>query len=147
MPTPGLRSAASRDLTALAALERDSFDPPWTLKTLETIVRRQDAWVAERDGSIVASALFQTVIDESELLRLAVVPQQRREGLGRALLQHSLAELREKGVERCVLEVRADNRPALGLYHTLGFRTVGRRARYYADGTDALLLSCRLGSP
>lgn len=148
MPTPGLglRPASPLDLPTLVAIERDSFDLPWSRETLEPIVDRQDAWVAERGREVVATALFQTVLDESELLRLAVVQHGRRAGIGRALLRHGLAELRRRGVEHCFLEVRADNQAALGLYRALGFRTTGRRARYYSDGTDALLFSRRLGS-
>ena len=49
--------------------------------------------------------------------------------------------MRHRGVEEVQLEVRAVNGPAIRLYARSGFQQVGKRAGYYADGTDALLYS------
>jgi ribosomal-protein-alanine N-acetyltransferase len=76
------------------------------------------------------------------ILNLAVHPQQRRRGLARRLLAAGMAQAREMGARVAWLEVRPSNAPALALYHSFGFKEVGRRLRYYDDTQeDALLLA------
>lgn len=76
---------------------------------------------------------------EAELLRIAVDPAHRGEGLGRQLLEACLADLAAQGMTRCFLEVRAANRAAIALYQACGWVPCGRRVAYYPDGEDALL--------
>jgi ribosomal-protein-alanine N-acetyltransferase len=78
-------------------------------------------------------------IGEAELLRLAVDPQARREGLGGSLLAHSEKCLRRMGVDTLFLEVRVSNRPAVNLYRGQGWTFQGIRKAYYRDGEDAAL--------
>ncbi|MGC2639738.1 MAG: N-acetyltransferase [Acidobacteriaceae bacterium] len=82
-----------------------------------------------------------------ELDSVAVHPHARRRGLGTALLEAVLAWARENTARRLVLELRAGNAGALGLYHRFGLRQEGRRPRYYADPEeDALLLGMAITS-
>ena len=82
--------------------------------------------------------------DEAELLTLAVAPQWRRAGLGRALLKSAMATLGESGAKQLFLEVEDSNEVALRLYRSLGATAVGRRARYYEQGADAAIFSLAL---
>jgi len=82
--------------------------------------------------------------DEAEILTLAVLPEARRKGLGRALLDGLLTEAALRGALEVFLEVAADNAPAKALYAHAGAAEVGRRPRYYADGTDALVFRITL---
>ena len=76
------------------------------------------------------------------ILNLAVHPQRRRQGLARGLLSQAMTHARSLGAQVAWLEVRPSNQPALDLYHSLGFKEVGRRPRYYDDTQeDALLLA------
>lgn len=76
------------------------------------------------------------------ILNLAVHPQHRRRGLARRLLETAMARARDLGAQVAWLEVRPSNHPALNLYHSLGFKKMGRRPRYYEDTQeDALLLA------
>ena len=74
---------------------------------------------------------------EAEILALAVLPEARRCGLGRALLDCVLART---GGSPVFLEVAADNAAAMALYLAAGFAECGRRRDYYAGGRDALVL-------
>ena len=76
---------------------------------------------------------------EAELLRIAVSPEARGQGLGRRLLEACQRELAEEGLVHLFLEVRPSNAAAIRLYETCGWRPCGRRLRYYADGEDAVL--------
>jgi len=76
----------------------------------------------------------------AELLRIGTEPADRRRGLGRQLLLTFVQACHVAGAEELWLEVRADNAAALALYRSCGLATTGRRPRYYADGTDAVLM-------
>lgn len=78
-----------------------------------------------------AFAEFLTVLDECQLLNLAVVPGQQRRGLGRSLLEQVLEEVSARGCSYCVLELRVSNTPALALYRGAGFVECGLRKAYY----------------
>ena len=106
-------------------------------------------WVTWRHGfSPTGFALARDLGEEAEVLTLGVLPEARRHGVGRALLDAVLVETRRRGLASIVLEVAADNGEARRLYAGCGFRQVGRRPRYYRrpDGmVEALIL--RLGLP
>jgi ribosomal-protein-alanine N-acetyltransferase len=90
--------------------------------------------------------LVRVAADESEILTLAVAPQARRRGLGRALVQAALDAATQAGAATMFLEVSDRNEAALTLYEAAGFRATGRRRRYYVDGTDAVTMAATLPS-
>ena len=90
---------------------------------------------------LVAVSCGWVVLDELQITVLAVDPEQRRRGLGRAVLQRLLVDASNAGVRQAILDVAEDNLAANSLYSSFGFRTIGRRARYYRDGKDALIQS------
>ena len=71
---------------------------------------------------------------------LTLEPDCRGLGLGRRLLEESLALLKAQGAARCYLEVRSQNEPALSLYRWLGFEETGRRRGFYQSPPDDALL-------
>lgn len=87
--------------------------------------------VAEREGAVVGYVIAHHALDEAEILNLGVGQAQQRRGIGRALVQGMLAQLRQRGVVKVFLEVRESNTPAQRLYEALGFAQVGRRRGYY----------------
>jgi ribosomal-protein-alanine N-acetyltransferase len=86
-----------------------------------------------------AMLLARVAADEAEILTLAVAPALRRQGRGRALLTAAVLRAASEATAM-FLEVSAGNLAAQNLYFGAGFREVGRRRRYYADGADALVL-------
>lgn len=129
----------------MVALEAAAFADPWPAAALVGQLSAPGGLVLAIPGAdpreLLAYAAYLVVADEAELLRIAVLPSARRRGLARRLLAAGLGRLASAGIVRCHLEVRADNVPALALYARFGFAPIGRRRRYYADGTDALLLA------
>ena len=93
-------------------------------------------WIAPAGGMSLARG----AADEAEVLTLAVDPAVQRHGLGRALLQQTLATARQRGANAMFLEVASGNGPGRALYAASGFVAVGCRRGYYPDGGDALLL-------
>jgi len=90
------------------------------------------------DGGLVLARL---AADQAEILTLAVVQSARRRGVGTELLREAAAEAAARGGAWLFLEVSARNAAARALYEGAGFRPVGRRRSYYADGSDALVLA------
>jgi [ribosomal protein S18]-alanine N-acetyltransferase len=89
--------------------------------------------IPEGAGDALAPAGFvltRHVLDEEELLLIAVTPAARRRGVGAALLEHLFAIARTRGTARIFLEMRRGN-PAIHLYHKLGFEPIGERRNYY----------------
>jgi ribosomal-protein-alanine N-acetyltransferase len=128
-----------------------SFGEAWTRSQLAGILPMNGVslMLARTPGrtETIGFSLFRTVSDESELLLLAVLPDYRRQGVGRQLLEDFLERVRNDGVARVHLEVR-DGNPAVAMYRSFGFMPIGRRRNYYhaADGTrfDAITLSTEL---
>jgi len=134
-----IRAMTVEDCNALAALREDphlALDPRVELDNPLT-----RAWVATAaaDAPPLGYALGWWVIDELQLLALAVLPEARRRGVGRRLLEHVLETSCASGGQRVILEVARGNAPARELYEGAGFRVFNVRPRYYrASGDDAL---------
>jgi ribosomal-protein-alanine N-acetyltransferase len=134
----------------LARITGSGFDPGAELERSWAKL-----WVARApSGSeVLGMALTWRAADEVHLLDLAVDPEVRRQGIGRCLLETVLSDARAGGAALALLEVRASNAAALGLYASLGFvRTDVRRAYYSDNGEDAVVMrldlsSCAIGDP
>lgn len=138
--SPPLREAAAADAPALAALHAAAFPPgeTWGPDAIALMLAMPGAFGLwrEAEGFVLARA----AAGEAEILTLAVVPAARRRGLGAALLAAAMAAARARGAEAMFLEVAEGNAAARALYRSFGFAEVGRRRRYYPDGSDALVL-------
>lgn len=88
----------------------------------------------------VGFALARCQGPEAEIVTIAVRPGVRGQGVGRLLLNGVLAEATQRGAMELFLEVAEPNIAARALYAGVAAREVGRRPRYYADGTDALVM-------
>ena len=116
----------------LEALEKAAFGSAWG-----ALEDHEQIWLIE--GKAYARWSLVAPIGEAELLRIAVAPEARSQGLGRNLLRGSLEALRTLGVTHCRLEVRFSNAPARSLYESEGWQFQGIRKGYYRDGEDAAL--------
>ena len=103
------------------------------------------ALVSEQGGGITGILVGRQVVDEAEIFAVAVLPEQRRRGIGSALLLKALSEFRVRGVARVFLEVRESNINAIAFYKKHGFSETGRRKAYYDDPEeDAVLMAKQL---
>lgn len=97
---------------------------------------------------ILGFAAFQRMIDEAELLNIAVDPDHQNQGIGKALLEEARRRLLMAGTKRLFLEVRKSNRSALALYYSVGFGLHSQRRDYYRDPQeDAYVLAMELFAP
>ena len=149
-----LREGNEGDLSALMDVMEHAFDPAfgeaWNAGQCLGMLSLPDVWLsfAEAGERTVGFALSRLLMDEAELLLLAVEPDMRCLGVGRALIERTATIAATKGANRLLLEVR-DGNQALALYQGAGFGEIGRRRDYYrgSDGTtrDALTLALPIG--
>lgn len=114
----------------LAAIHATAFDRPWDLSAFADLLTGAGviALAAGDDGFI----LVRRVLDEAEVLTLAVRPSARRRGLARTLVEAAASALQAVGAATLWLEVAEDNAAALALYAAAGFVRSGSRPGYYA---------------
>ena len=127
----------------VTALEKVCFSDPWSEKSVASELENPlSCWLVALDGETVAGYVgSQTVMDETDMMNIAVSPASRRQGVARALIEALVSALRERGSKQLTLEVRASNGPARQLYESLGFLQVGLRKNYYRNPKeDALIL-------
>ncbi|MBP5154790.1 MAG: ribosomal protein S18-alanine N-acetyltransferase [Lachnospiraceae bacterium] len=131
-----VREACPADLPALAALERACFPDPWSAESLRSgLARPENRFFVLEDGREVrAYAAVRTVLEEAELLRIAVDPAFRGRGSGRILLEEVLQAVPEAAVWR--LDVRAGNTAALRLYERCGFEKLVLNRGFYTDPAE-----------
>lgn len=137
-------------LHAIAAIEQACFSHPWSLAALEGELERPDACIlcAQCGGEVVAYGSMRMVLGEGSIGNLACLEAFRGRGIGGRLLDALIACGRQAGLERILLEVRPSNAPAIALYHSRGFATLGRRKGFYRDPPeDALMLELILRAP
>lgn len=145
MTIVAIEPMTEEDLAAAVAIDASAFPTHEAGDAREKSLREELArpWarlrVARADrGVVVGYLLFWHVADEAHLLNVAVAAQERRRGIGRALVEHLVAYANAHAITKVLLEVRASNRAAIALYEKLGFTEINVRAKYYADGEDAV---------
>ena len=127
----------------IAHLEKLCFSDPWSENSIRyELTNPLSFWLVAMEGDRLAGYVgSQSVLDEADMMNIAVHPDFRRRGVAQSLVEALVAGLKEKNVRCLTLEVRASNEPAIALYQKLGFVQVGRRPKYYRNPReDALIL-------
>ena len=144
-----IRRLSLNDAKGVFLIENESFPSPWPIEVIESELRRDGSLNAGYfDGdTLLGYSMNYLVVDELQILSIAVKESQRGRGIARNLLSFILKEAGNSGALHAHLEVRASNLAARGLYQCLGFRIVGERKGYYQDnGETACLMSLELCS-
>ena len=136
----GVRLAAAADVAAVDALAKSRpFTAKWSAKSLaEELTRPDSLFVVADDGMVKGYALARLPDAEARLMDFATA--QDGKGIGRALWRELVRGARARGAARLTLEVSQVNARALDFYAKAGAKVVGRRPKFYNDGSDAVLL-------
>jgi len=121
------------DLDEVVAVEQAVYPHPWTRANFaDSLSQGYQAWVLRaQDRELLGYFLIMAIVDEAHLLNVAVSGSWQGKGLGRFLLNQSVALARGMGMESMLLEVRPSNVRALQIYQRYGFNEIGRRKGYY----------------
>ena len=139
-----IRDMCEKDIDGVEETEKQCFSVPWSRRELESSFRSDfyRFFVADEDERIVGYASLFFAADEVSIANVSVLPEYRRKGIGRALMERIVTFSREGGFTGIFLEVRVSNAPAIALYEAFGFVPVGRRPDYYQKPTEDAFLYC-----
>lgn len=143
-----LRDMTEADLDAVLDIEREVHAHPWTRGNFsDALQSKYLCKVYESEQSMLGYAVMMLAVDEAELLDIAIAAQYQRHGWGHKLLEEMMVLARRNDMRRVVLEVRASNEAAIGLYKSMGFTDIGLRRDYYPAENgreDAILMEREL---
>lgn len=124
-------------------VEKICFSTPWSLESFQKDLTNENAiyFCLENDGKVIGYVGMWQSFDEGNINNIAVLPQYRRKGYGKLLLEHLITYGKENKLSCLTLEVRESNEGARNLYRTVGFLEVGRRKKYYERSEDAILMT------
>ena len=135
------------DVPSVMAVERAAYSSGWPSTAFEReltqngmaryIVLREEA-----GGAVQGFAGLWLMVDEAHVVTVAVLPELRRQGLGRVLVHGLVLLAIDHQMALATLEVRVSNDAARALYREYGFYEVGQRKRYYSDNhEDAVIMT------
>lgn len=124
------------DLEQVVAIERLVQSHPWSATQFQDALASYQCTVYAQAHQVLGFCILQPVLDEANLLLMAIHPSEQGKGLGYALLDHSIAQLKNNPIQ-IFLEVRESNKAAIALYEKSGFHQIDLRKNYYpnADGS------------
>ncbi|WP_276553297.1 ribosomal protein S18-alanine N-acetyltransferase [Acinetobacter courvalinii] len=120
------------DLESVAAIERLVQTHPWNKQQFQESLASYQCTVYEQANQVVGFCILQPVLDEANLLLMAIHPSQQGKGLGYELLDQSIQQLKNNPIQ-IFLEVRESNTTAIRLYEKTGFHQIDVRKNYYPN--------------
>ena len=142
-----VRQMTNEDVERVYQLSEECFSEPWSLESIQKEVSNPVAsyFVAESDDQIIGYGGLWHVLDEGDIINIAVNSQYRRQGIGQAILKKLLEEAEQKALTTLHLEVRQSNLAAIQLYQQNGFKVIAIRKGYYHHPLeDALVMDCSI---
>lgn len=154
--TFAVRGGDAHDIEAIMPVMQAAFDPSfgeaWSAEQCRGVMTLPGTWLilAVTGEAVAGFALWRSVLEDAELLLIAVRPEQQSLGAGNALLDHIERAAALNGVTKLHVEVRSDNH-ARRFYEARGFEKTGTRQNYYKrtdnGPNDAVTLSLILNPP
>lgn len=145
-----VRPTTAKDLQKVHALFLETLpEECWSSAALEAELHHAQArfFVADCEETLCGFLLARQVLEEGDLLNLAVLPAYRRRGIAGKLMDKLCCSAAADGVTDYHLEVRAGNQAAVCFYERFGFELVGRRKHFYrAPVEDALLYRLQISN-
>lgn len=138
-----LRLIDKADVKGVIEIENASFSAPFTKSMFEALIGQKpfEGFVVEIGGHLIGYVIFSLVIDEMELLTIAVQENLRGRGFAKELMGKMIERGKDAGVKSIYLEVRPTNLVARKLYKGFGFKEISIRKGYYKDNNeDAIVM-------
>jgi len=155
--THKLRKFKKEDLNGVTHINEACLPENYTDIFFMDLYRRypETFIVAEENGNVVGYIMCRIevglsnlgltgILKKGHVVSIAVLPEQRRKGIAKALMIAAMEAMRQYNAKQCYLEVRVTNDSGVGLYKNLGFEVIRTIHGYYADGEDAYMMSAKL---
>jgi ribosomal-protein-alanine N-acetyltransferase len=143
-----LRRFSLADLDKILEIEKLSFPyrEAWSKEYFEILYQKnpEEFIVAEENGKVVGYTIGQLKNDSAEIISLAVAPNWRKKGIGKALTEFLINHFRGKKIKEIFLHVRTKNEVATSFYQNLGFEVSKTIKNYYRNGDDAYLMKKKI---
>ena len=141
-----IRWMIRRDMPAVLGIENNCFEFAWTEEDFIRCLRQRNCigMVAEKDDEVVGFMIYELHKNRLHILNFAVHEDQRRNGVGKAMVSKLLGKLSQERRNRIMLEVRETNLEAQLFFKSLGFRAISVLRDFYDDTVeDAYLMQFR----
>lgn len=131
------------NISDLDSFDISKFDNFWNIDILKDELHSENSKFvcAKLENKIVGFAGIKIILDEADIMNIAVNETYRRQGIATLLLNHLLNTCKEQSIKTIHLEVNEENFSAISLYEKFGFKECGRRKKYYDDKYDAILMN------
>ena len=137
-----IENMTTEHIGSVMEIENESFSNGWSEQSFLSELQKENSYkfVAVENGEVMGYCVLETVLDEGNLLDIAVSPKHRRKGVANKLFEKMLEVALEKKLSFITLEVRESSTPAISLYKAQGFETVAVRKNYYSKPTENAVL-------
>lgn len=133
-----------KDIDSVVNISILSFPSPWSKESFENELTNNKYaryLVAHKDGVVVGYGGMWIILDESHVTNIAVHPEYRGIGIGKAILDAMINVCKTNSIPSITLEVRVSNKIAQNMYEEFGFKNEGIRKKYYHDtGEDGIIM-------
>lgn len=136
---------SEKHIPEAAEIEKICFSDPWSEDSLGYLCSSDTACgvAATEDGRLAAYGGLEHVLDTASIINIAVHPDFRRRGYGRAILSALESKACEFGAQIIFLDVRESNEPAKSLYLSSGYRIAGIRRGYYSHPRENAIVMAK----
>lgn len=136
-----IKELKESEIPFIARIEEKCFSKPWSEDSIRSSFENKANrfYIAEKDGEIIAYIGLSVSVDEGYILNVATLPEYRRQGIAKALINYIINMCSDK-LRFITLEVRPSNTSAVKLYEGFGFEKVGERKNYYSNPTENAVL-------
>ena len=131
------------NVEGVSLVEKTCFSTPWSLESFQNDLTNDNAvyFCLEDDGKVIGYVGMWESFGEGNINNIAILPEYRRKGYAKLLLEHLISYGKEHKLTFLTLEVRESNEGARSLYQKMGFVRVGVRKKYYERTEDAILMT------
>ncbi|QEE11560.1 ribosomal protein S18-alanine N-acetyltransferase [Bartonella krasnovii] len=144
----GIASLHIKDSVALHQIHQHCFTPAWEKRTFDTFLTDHSifgykVFFINQSDQILGFCLCRLILDEAEIITIAVHPHYRQQGIATLLIDHTIRYLHDKRAIKLFLEVESTNLSALTLYQRFEFQKISERLAYYSSKNgrgDAIIM-------
>lgn len=142
-----ITTMTTQDIEQITENFSENFDKFWAINILQDDFASSNSIyiVAKVQNNVIGFAGIKVILDEADIMNIAVRTDKRSLGIGSLLLENLIQTAKQHACTKLTLEVNETNLPAIRLYEKYHFTRIGLRKKYYNNTNDAILMQKDLG--